>query len=63
MQNQRIDALTVYTATEAAGLLKIGDNAMYRLLQSGALKARKTNNNKGYWRILGENIIIYLKNE
>lgn len=63
MQGQRIDERIVYTATEAAELLKIRENALYRLLRSGALIARKTNNNNGYWRILGGNIIKYLNNE
>ena len=60
---QRIDERAVYTATETAELIKVSENTIYKLLKEGKLIARKTNSRgRGYWRILGENIVIFLKN-
>jgi len=58
---QRIDERAVYTATETADLLKVSENVVYKLLKEGKLIARKTNDKRGYWRVLGENIVLYLK--
>ena len=63
MAVQQIEKNGVYTVSEAAQLLKIGDNAMYRLLKAGKVKGAKTNDaGKGYWRILGENLLDFLRN-
>lgn len=54
----QIDAIRHYGVKEAAEILHLSDDDVYRFLEGGELKGRRTGG-RGKWRIPGQSILDF----
>lgn len=60
MRNQSEDTLTILSPTEAAELLDVGKNTIYRLITDGEIKCFKVGR---IWKIPKEGLIEYIRRQ